>query len=193
MPYFLKQRRIWILFASIVILLVVFVFSQLVVQGATYTMTVDGSADDTLANLSGNGTCDLREAIDAANSYTTVADCSLPGGLASTDDFLINFDVAVTTIALELELSQIEATIEIQGGEVIEIEVQDGNNILDLKNRIKLLRGIPIKNQHLFYKDVSNDGMDDVDDDNIEEEEMDTIPLDNFTNEEKRLLLVIHN
>jgi CSLREA domain-containing protein len=43
---------------------------------AASLMVVNGTADDaTVANLNGNGTCDLREAIQAANTNTTVGEC----------------------------------------------------------------------------------------------------------------------
>ena len=44
--------------------------------GADAIITVNSTFDDTLANLSGNGTCDLREAIAAANTDTAVGECS---------------------------------------------------------------------------------------------------------------------
>src|SRR5438128_7947769 len=43
------------------------------------TITVNSTADGTLAALNGNGTCDLREAIEAANTNAAVGEC--PAGM----------------------------------------------------------------------------------------------------------------
>ncbi|MDX9766884.1 MAG: CSLREA domain-containing protein [Ectothiorhodospiraceae bacterium] len=52
------------------------------------TITVTGSADDTLVNLNGNGTCDLREAIEAANTNVPVGECT--GDAAGADTIAFN-------------------------------------------------------------------------------------------------------
>ncbi len=52
------------------------------------TITVDGSADGTLSELAGNGTCDLREAIFAANSDSPGGECAGGDG-ADTIDFAL--------------------------------------------------------------------------------------------------------
>jgi uncharacterized repeat protein (TIGR01451 family) len=59
--------------------------------GADATITVNSTFDDTLANLSGNGTCDLREAIAAANGDTAVGECSAGNGIDT-----IIFDPSLT-------------------------------------------------------------------------------------------------
>ena len=53
------------------------------------TITVTGTADGTLGALAGNGTCDLREAIQAANTNAAVGEC--PAGAAGLDT--INFNL----------------------------------------------------------------------------------------------------
>jgi len=53
------------------------------------TIMVTGTADGTLASLAGNGTCDLREAIQAANTNAAVGEC--PAGAAGLDT--INFSL----------------------------------------------------------------------------------------------------
>src|SRR3972149_3762737 len=50
---------------------------------AAVTLTVDSTVDDTLANLATNTTCDLREAIEATNTNTTVGQCAHDGSLGS--------------------------------------------------------------------------------------------------------------
>jgi len=47
-------------------------------------ITVNSTADDTLTNLAGNTTCDLREAIVAANTDAQVGQCNVGGGAAAT-------------------------------------------------------------------------------------------------------------
>ncbi len=81
----------------------------------TANIEVTSNADDTLANLSGNSTCDLREAITAANTDTTVDACTHTG----TDTITFAGDYTVT---LDLALPQISTTMTIDGtGQTITI------------------------------------------------------------------------
>jgi uncharacterized repeat protein (TIGR01451 family) len=66
---------------------------------AAITITVDSTADDTLGTLAGNGTCDLREAIVAANLNTTVGQCTHDGS-AGMDTILFDASLAGQTIIL---------------------------------------------------------------------------------------------
>ena len=81
----------------------IFVVPQLIVRAGTYGIIVTSNADDTLGNLATNGECDLREAIAAANAYTTVGDC-VPSVLvgpilgAPDDDFEITFNSYQTQV-----------------------------------------------------------------------------------------------
>ncbi|HEX9003806.1 MAG TPA: CSLREA domain-containing protein, partial [Blastocatellia bacterium] len=56
------------------------------------TISVNSTADGTLANLALNATCDLREAIEAANTNAAVGQC--PAGMAGLDT--IGFAPGVT-------------------------------------------------------------------------------------------------
>ncbi|OAI39147.1 hypothetical protein AYO38_08110 [bacterium SCGC AG-212-C10] len=61
---------------------------------ALVTITVNSNVDGTNAALAGNATCDLREAIRAANNNAPIGQC--PGGSAGIDE--IRFNVAGSTI-----------------------------------------------------------------------------------------------
>ncbi|NLF02645.1 MAG: hypothetical protein GX601_16890, partial [Anaerolineales bacterium] len=75
-------------------------------------ITVTGAADDAdISNLAGNGMCDLREAITAANTDAPVGEC--PGG-SSADT--IQFSVTTpVTITLGAALPPITGTLTISG------------------------------------------------------------------------------
>ncbi len=77
------------------------------------TITVNNNADDTLANLAGNGKCDLREAITAANNNMAVGNCA--AGTAGIDN--IEFDLGVGTPSINLKdaLPNITEPINING------------------------------------------------------------------------------
>ncbi len=75
----------------VLLLLMLSVFARVPsAHAADATITVTGTADDTtVANLAGNGTCDLREAVSAAVSNSVVGECS--AGNSGTDH--IYFDI----------------------------------------------------------------------------------------------------
>ncbi|MBI3170637.1 MAG: sortase [Chloroflexi bacterium] len=57
-------------------------------------IVVNGNADDTLANLALNSTCDLREAITAANTDSAVGQCPAGSG-ADTITFAANYTITL--------------------------------------------------------------------------------------------------
>lgn len=62
---------------------------------AAATISVTGTADDsTVGNLDGNGTCDLREAIQAANTNSTVGEC-VHDGSTGTETMTFNISGAL--------------------------------------------------------------------------------------------------
>jgi CSLREA domain-containing protein len=76
------------------------------------TIVVTSTADGTLAALSGNGTCDLREAIEAANTNAMVGQCV--AGMTGADT--ITFAPAVTgTITLTQGELTVSEALTIQG------------------------------------------------------------------------------
>ncbi len=81
---------------------------------AAAIITVTGSADGTLGALAGNGTCDLREAVHAANDNVPYGEC--PAGQAGVDT--IAFDIGpggVVTITLVDGLPVITEAVTIDG------------------------------------------------------------------------------
>jgi len=78
--------------------LLLFALAQaLAVAGAQAgSIRVESALDDTLANLAGNGTCELREAVAAANTDTAVGECG--GGVHSS----ITFDLSLTDATITL-------------------------------------------------------------------------------------------
>jgi CSLREA domain-containing protein len=90
-----------------------------VVSGALFSVrgvlaadpiTVNSTADDTLENLAGNATCDLREAIVAANTDSQVGQCNAGGTAATTIEVS-----AAGAIALTADLPTITDTLTING------------------------------------------------------------------------------
>ncbi len=77
---------------------------------AAGAITVNSTVDDTLTNLAGNITCDLREAIEAANTDAQVGQCNVGGGSADT----INI-TSEGTISLTDNLPNISNTLIISG------------------------------------------------------------------------------
>lgn len=73
-------------------------------------ITVNSTADDTLTNLAGNTTCDLREAIVAANTDAQVGQCNAGGGAAAT----INI-TSIGTVLLANNLPAITDILTING------------------------------------------------------------------------------
>jgi len=68
------------------------------------TITVTGTADGTLASLAGNGTCDLREAIQAANTNAAVGECT--AGAAGLDT--INFNLPGPSYTINVALGGLQ-------------------------------------------------------------------------------------
>jgi hypothetical protein len=73
-------------------------------------ITVNSTADDTLTNLAENTTCDLREAIAAANTDAQVGQCNVGGGDAAT----INI-TSTGTVLLTANLPAVTDTLIING------------------------------------------------------------------------------
>ena len=73
------------------VFLVVLMLGGIAQVNATATITVNDDTDDTLINLAGDGRCQLREAIEAANTNTTVDAC-VHDGTPGLDT--IHFDLA---------------------------------------------------------------------------------------------------
>ncbi|MCB0036805.1 MAG: hypothetical protein KDE51_22390, partial [Anaerolineales bacterium] len=90
----MKKRAIYLIpFIFLLTILVISSGQPLVSRAAAAaTITVNSANDNTLANLAGNGTCDLREAIASANTDTAVGECTAGSG---TDTIL--FDAALVT------------------------------------------------------------------------------------------------
>ncbi|HKI86954.1 MAG TPA: CSLREA domain-containing protein, partial [Thermoanaerobaculia bacterium] len=84
------------------------------------SIVVNSNADDTLANLAGNSTCDLREAIEAANTDTAVGKCPAGSG-ADTITFDSSLSGATITLAATGDTTAgpsafgIDSTITIEG------------------------------------------------------------------------------
>ena len=85
---------------------------------AAYVVDVNSTADGTLPQLALNGTCDLREAIVAANTDATVGQCN-PSG-SSFDSIHIN---ATGTITLTDDLPMISDDLFLTGPGVAELEI----------------------------------------------------------------------
>jgi len=85
---------------------------------AGYTVYVNSTADDTLANLASNTTCDLREAIVAANTNATVGQCN-PSG-STFDTIHISAKGRITLID---DLPMISDDLSITGPGVADLEI----------------------------------------------------------------------
>ena len=97
----MKSVRAFLQVITISIFTLALFLTQAPVHAVGTTITVTGTADNaTVANLSGNGTCDFREAIAAANSNAAVGECAA-GSAVDTD--VIHFNIGgggAQTIAL---------------------------------------------------------------------------------------------
>jgi len=100
----------------------IFVFSSWYFGGQTAlagnSIDVNSTADDTLANLALNTTCDLREAIVAANTNAAVGQCN-PSGLAVDG---INI-IAKGSITLTDDLPMISDDLFLTGPGVADLEI----------------------------------------------------------------------
>lgn len=107
--------------ALLLVLVVGFVVALQVTPAFAATITVGSLLDGTLVVLGGNGTCDLREAVAAANTDAAVDVCA-----AGTGIDVIDFSGAGTiTLTAQLAIEDTDATT-IDGGGDITIS---GNNI----------------------------------------------------------------
>lgn len=89
------------------------------------SIQVDSTTDDTLANLAGNGTCDLREAVAAANTDAAVGECG--GGIQSSVVFAPSLIDSTITLA-DGELSVTDDLYLLGPSGRAESLVIDGNN-----------------------------------------------------------------
>src|SRR5262249_20659810 len=76
--------------SRLVVALAVFALANAAAARAAVTLLVDDDADGTLAGLAGDGKCQLREAIAAANTNATVDACTHDG---SADLDTIHFNL----------------------------------------------------------------------------------------------------
>lgn len=99
----------------LLILVFLFVFSR---PARAAVITVDSASDGTLAALSGNGTCDLREAIEAANTDNPVDACPAGSG-ADTIDFTGSFTISLVeqlVISSDVTIDAANNIVTIDGG-----------------------------------------------------------------------------
>ena len=126
------------------------VFSLPTSAWAQATFTVASSTDDTLVNLDGNGTCDLREAVEAANNDTTVGECS-PDTTPGNDTILFDPSLAGSTITLTVVG---ETSDGFSALEVVTTMTIDGVDAPGLT----ITQNIPTTGGRLFYVDNDGDG-----------------------------------
>lgn len=125
------------------------------------TITVTGTADGSLASLAGNGTCDLREAIQAANTNTAVGECT--AGTAGVDTIQFNLGTGTPVITLTGQLPTITQALMIDGATGGATRVMlDGVNSsiffgLDLQTTGSIVRSLVIK-RFLFGIRIFNGG-----------------------------------
>lgn len=107
--------------SALALLVALLLSLQVIPAFAQVSLVVNSLADGSLATLAGNSTCDLREAIEAANIDGTVAQCIHSG----TGDETITFTVpgtinAVTTFAINHTV--VTHALTINGGNAITID-----------------------------------------------------------------------
>jgi hypothetical protein len=84
--------------------------------GAAFaTITVNSTADGTLAALNSNGTCDLREAIINANNNDQSGSTQCPPGAAGLDTIQFNLGAGTPSIAIAAALPEITEALTING------------------------------------------------------------------------------
>ena len=82
---------------------------------AAATITVTGTADNAnLTLLNGNGTCDLREAIEASNTNATVGECVV-SGVPGSDTIQFNIGTGTPTINLVAALQSLNDAVMVLG------------------------------------------------------------------------------
>lgn len=95
---------------------------------AADSITVNSTIDDTLANLALNTSCDLREAIVAANNDAQVGQCNIGGGTANTIDFAASGQITLTD-----NLPVVTDTLIIQGPGMEELTISGDDSYLIFK------------------------------------------------------------
>ncbi|HMB92131.1 MAG TPA: choice-of-anchor Q domain-containing protein, partial [Rhodothermales bacterium] len=129
-----------------------FLLSVLSLPASTWaqaTFTVDGSADGTLGSLNGNSTCDLREAVEAANNDTTVGECT-PDTTPGNDLILFDASLAGATITL----TEVGDTSD--GFSALEITTTMTIDGVDAPG-LTITQNIPTTGGRLFYVDNNGD------------------------------------
>ncbi|MEP7338913.1 MAG: hypothetical protein ABI977_14355, partial [Acidobacteriota bacterium] len=120
------------------------------------TFTVNSKVDGTLAALAGNATCDLREAIAAANTNAAVGQC--PAGMAGMDtiNFAPNVTGTITLTAGELMISQ-ALTITGPGAGSLTISGNQASRVFNIAagNFDVTLSGLTIANGQVKGVDVN--------------------------------------
>ncbi len=121
-PHFKFISRTFIFFAMLASLLGSAVF---VTPAYAAGIVVDSNADDALINLAGNGFCDLREAIEAANTDVAVDACTAGSGADS-----ISFDASLSgqTILAVSQLELLEDVILDGSSLASKITISGGNS-----------------------------------------------------------------
>lgn len=110
---------------------------------AQATFTVDGTADGTLISLNGNGTCDLREAVEAANNDTTVGECT-PDTTPGNDTILFDASLAGMTITLTTAGNTFNGFSALEVFEVTTIDGVDAPGLV-------ITQAIPTTGGRIFY------------------------------------------
>jgi hypothetical protein len=127
MPNFLSRKRIYLALAMLLVIVPFLALTALPTQAQTFSILVNGDVDNAnVAALNGNGTCDLREAVFAANNQAAFQDCTpvfFSAAPAADDVFRITFDIggaltAPVVIPLADELPPIVQPVHIIGGDV---------------------------------------------------------------------------
>ncbi len=108
---------------------------------AAASIVVNSLADDSLGNLAANGTCDLREAVEAANTDAPVGDCAAGSG-ADVITFSVTGTIPVNGIG-PLALSS-DLTITGPGASQLTIDGQLNVQIFSLSNGTYHLSGLTL-------------------------------------------------
>jgi hypothetical protein len=114
----MKVRPLHLLFIATLIAGLALVMQPVTPAHADDTITVTSNADGTIAALNGNDTCDLREAIQAANFNTTVNEC-VHNGTAGTDTINFAGNYTITLTGASGEDSNASGDLDIRGDLII--------------------------------------------------------------------------
>ncbi len=127
---------------------------------AAGTITVDSAADGALIDLAGNGFCDLREAVEAANTDTAVDECT-----AGLGDDTILFDPSLSggTITLQSVLtlnqnvtidgSALTSQITISGNGSVQVFSVDSGTVT--LNNLKITGGSTLNGGGIYNASVA--------------------------------------